>query len=103
MKGTSLVSAIPYIGSCLIGLLSSLVYSRIVQSGLSQTSARKICSSICLFGFAALTLPVPFIESSTVMVTILTTSAYALTGFNLVGAWSNPLDIAPNFVGTLMG
>ena len=24
-------------------------------------------------------------------------------GFNLVGAWSNPLDIAPNYVGTIMG
>ena len=24
-------------------------------------------------------------------------------GFNLVGAWSNPIDIAPNFVGTIMG
>ena len=100
---TSLVSAIPYIGSCLIGLLSSLVYTRIVRSGLSQTAARKICSSVCLFGFAALTLPVPFIQNNTVMVTVLTTSAYAMMGFNLVGAWSNPLDIAPNFVGTMMG
>ena len=100
---TSLVSAIPYIGSCLLGLLSSLVYTRIVRSGLSQTAARKICSSVCLFGFAALTLPVPFIQNNTVLVTVLTTSAYAMTGFNLVGAWSNPLDIAPNFVGTLMG
>ena len=26
-----------------------------------------------------------------------------ILGFNLVGAWSNPLDIAPNFVGTIMG
>ena len=99
----SLVSALPYIGSCLLGLLSSLVYSRLVRSGLSQTAARKICSSVCLFGFAALTLPVPFIQNNTVMVTVLTTSAYAMMGFNLVGAWSNPLDIAPNFVGTLMG
>ena len=99
----SLVSALPYIGSCFLGLLSSLAYTRLVMSGLSQTTARKVCSSVCLFGFAALTLPVPFIESSTIMVTILTTSAYALTGFNLVGAWSNPLDIAPNFVGTMMG
>ena len=24
-------------------------------------------------------------------------------GFNLVGAWTNPQDIAPNFVGTIMG
>ena len=24
-------------------------------------------------------------------------------GFNLAGAWSNPLDIAPNYVGTIMG
>ena len=26
-----------------------------------------------------------------------------LQGFNLVGAWTNPQDIAPNFVGTIMG
>jgi hypothetical protein len=29
--------------------------------------------------------------------------SYNSTGFNLVGAWSNPLDIAPNYVGTVMG
>ena len=25
------------------------------------------------------------------------------TGFRYVGAWNNPLDLAPNFAGTLMG
>jgi len=99
----SLISALPYIGSCLCGLLSSYIYNSLLHCNISRSSARKICSSLCLCGFAFLTLPVPFISHSTTLVTILTTSAYALTGFNLVGAWSNPIDIAPNFVGTIMG
>ena len=61
----------------------------------------QVSSSVCLWGFAALSLPVPWLAGSTALVTIATTAAYSLMGFNLVGAWSNPLDIAPNYVSQL--
>jgi len=99
-----ILSSLPYIGCCLVGLLASCFYSWLTNSiGLSHTSARKLCSSICLWGFASLTIAVPFVSQNTLLVTIATTGAYSLMGFNLVGAWSNPLDIAPNYVGTVMG
>ena len=99
----SLVSTLPFLGCCLVGLLSSLFSSWILKAGLSKTAARKVCSSICLFGFALLSLPVPFIESSSSAVIVLTMAAFSLTGFRYVGPWNNPLDLAPSFAGTLMG
>ena len=114
----SLVSTLPFLGCCLVGLLSSLVSSWILKTGLSKTAARKVCSSICLLGFALLSLPVPFIQSSSSAVIVLTTAAFSLTGgerghretfikiftgFRYVGPWNNPLDLAPSFAGTLMG
>ena len=98
----SLVSTLPFLGCCLVGLLSSLISSWILKAGLSKTAARKVCSSICLFGFALLSLPVPFIESSSAVI-VLTMAAFSLTGFRYVGPWNNPLDLAPSFAGTLMG
>eukprot|EP00092_Neocalanus_flemingeri_P012832 GFUD01013826.1.p1 GENE.GFUD01013826.1~~GFUD01013826.1.p1 ORF type:complete len:478 (-),score=134.62 GFUD01013826.1:105-1538(-) len=100
----SIISSLPYIGCCLVGLLASCFYTWMTTTmGVAHTAARKICSSICLWGFAGLTLTVPLISQDTVLVTIACTGAYSLMGFNLVGAWSNPLDIAPNYVGTIMG
>merc|ERR1719427_704275 len=88
----------------IVGLLASWFYTWITTSlGIAHTRARKICSTICLWGFAALTMPIPLISRSTLLVTIASTSAYSLIGFNLAGAWTNPLDIAPNYVGTIMG
>ena len=78
----SLISALPYIGSCLVGLMSSYVYNSLLKCNITRSTARKICSTLCLVGFAILTLPVPFIGNNTTVVTILTTSAYALTGKN---------------------
>ena len=77
----SLVSALPYLGICVLGPLSSFVFSFLKKCGLSQTATRKVCSSICLFGFALFSLPVPFIgSSSTIATVILTSAAYAMTG-----------------------
>ena len=78
----SIISTLPYIGSSVLGLLSSYVYNCLVHCGLTRTAARKVCSTICLVGFACLTLPVPFIGHDTTAITILTTSAFALTGEN---------------------
>ena len=77
----SLLSTLPFIGCFLLGLLSSPASSWLQASaGLSPTSARKVSSSVCLFGFALLTLPVPFLQSSTSLTVLLTTGAFSLTG-----------------------
>jgi len=111
----SALSSLPYIGCCLTGLLAGWIFSQLTRC-LSRTAARKVrrqtggrllhcsvqvSSSVCLWGFAALSLPVPWLAGNTALVTIATTAAYSLMGFNLVGAWSNPLDIAPNYVSQL--
>ena len=81
LQHTSLVAALPYLGSCLLGLLSTLLDSRLVRAGLTRTSVRKLCSSLCLFGFAGLSVAVPFLNTSTSLTVILTTAAYSMTGF----------------------
>ena len=82
LQHNSLVSTLPFIGCFLLGLLSPPVSSWLEAGGLSlsPTSARKVCSSICLFGFALLSLPVPFIQTNTSLTILLTTAAYSLTG-----------------------
>ena len=77
----SILSSHPYIGCCLVGLLAPCFYTWLTTTlGLGHTPARKICSSICLWGFAALTMIVPLISQDTVLVTITTTGAYSLMG-----------------------
>ena len=76
----SLVSTLPFIGCFVVGLLSPLVSSWLLGVGLSKTAARKVCSSVCLFGFSLLTLPVPFAQSSSTAVIVLTMAAFSLTG-----------------------
>ena len=77
----SLISALPYIGSCVVGLISPYIYNLLVKCTLSKSAARKMSSTLCLCGFAVLTLPVTFIGDKITAVTVLTTSAYALTGY----------------------
>ena len=101
---TGVAAALPYLGCCLAGLLSSLLYSWLVRArGLAPTTARKLCSSLCLWGFALLCLPLSLLPSDPFLVTLLSSASYSLMGFNLVGAWSAPQDMAPNYVATVMG
>jgi sugar phosphate permease len=101
---TGLASALPYLGCSLAGLLASLLYSWLTQArGLAPTTARKLCSSLCLWGFSLLCLPLLLLPHHPLLVTVLSTASYSLMGFNLVGAWGTPQDIAPNYVATLMG
>ena len=79
----SLVSTLPFIGCFLLSLLAPSVSCWLQTGGqrsLSPTSARQVCSSVCLFGFALLSLAVPFLETNTSLTILLTTGAYALTG-----------------------
>ena len=81
----SILSSLPYIGCCLAGLLASYLFTFLSTTmGLGHTRARKISSSICLWGFATLTLLVPFISNNTVLVTVTTTGAYSLMGMIIV-------------------
>ena len=81
----SILSSLPYIGCCLAGILASYLYTFLTNNmGLPHTRARKICSSICLWGFASLTMMVPLISKDTLLVTITTTGAYSLMGRKIV-------------------
>ena len=102
---TSIISTIPFLGTSLIGLLSPHVFRQIKRCKFTTTVARKICSSICLVGFSMFTFPTAFIvqESNPILIIALATLSCSLLGFNLVGAWGNPQDISPTYVGTIMG
>ena len=102
---TSIISTIPFLGTSLIGLLSPHVFRQIKRCKFTTTVARKICSSICLVGFSMFTFPTAFIvqESNPIFIIALATISCSLLGFNLVGAWGNPQDISPTYVGTIMG
>ena len=102
---TSILSTISFIGTSVIGLISPHVFSLIRRYNISTTVARKLSCSICLVGFSILTFPTAFIdqESYPILIIVLGTFSCSLLGFNLVGAWGNPQDISPNYVGTIMG
>ena len=98
-----IASAVPHLGCFLTGLLASLLYSWLTRSrGLHPTTARKLCSSICLWGFALLCLPLLFVHDA-LLITVLSSASYSMMGLNLVGAWGSPQDMAPNYVATVMG
>jgi len=100
---TGIAAALPALGCLVVGLLASLFFTAVTRTSISLTAARKLCSSLCLWGFALLCIPLLIIPPSPVFVTILSTSSYSLMGFNLAGAWGSPQDIAPNYVATVMG
>ena len=102
---TSVLSTIPFLGTSAIGLVSPHVFRQIKMCKFTTTVARKICSSICLVGFSIFTFPTAFIvqESYPALIITLATVSCSLLGFNLVGAWGNPQDISPTYVGTIMG
>ena len=100
---TGVAAALPALGCLLTGLLASLFFTTITRTSISLSAARKLCSSLCLWGFALLSVPMLVFPPSPVFVTVLATSSYSLMGFNLAGAWGSPQDIAPNYVATVMG
>jgi len=100
---TGIAAALPALGCLIVGLAASLFFTAITRTSISLTAARKLCSSLCLWGFALLCIPLLIIPPSPVLVTILSTSSYSLMGFNLAGSWGSPQDIAPNYVATVMG
>ena len=102
---TSVLSIIPFLGASVIGLVSPYIFRQIKRCKITTTVARKICSSICLVGFSILTFPTAFIVGQTdpILIIVLSTLSCSFLGFNLVGAWGNPQDISPTYVGTIMG
>ncbi|XP_023338234.1 sialin isoform X2 [Eurytemora carolleeae] len=104
MMFNGFVSALPPLGSVIMGLLASRLFNWANSTHISLSLARKISSSICLFGFSVLTASIPLLgpEPPTFIIFV-TTAAYFLTGFHLVGAMNNAIDLSPNYVGTILG
>lgn len=99
-----MTNSLPYVGAVIVSFISSLAITRVTRSqSVSVSVARKIATSISLWGFAAFTIAVPFIGKDVITVTAFTTIAYSLSGAHIVGAWCSPLDIAPNYAATVMG
>jgi len=103
IEKNGLVSALPPLGCVFTGLLASRLFGCFTKSRYSFTTGRKLATSIGLLGFAGLMALVPVLSSQTLVIIIITTIAYTITGFHLVGAFNTPVDISPNYAGSIMG
>ncbi|KAG8313437.1 hypothetical protein J6590_001905 [Homalodisca vitripennis] len=103
IKNNGLIASLPYLLKCFLILAISWITDfttsrNIIPLGVS----RKIWNSVALWGGAAALLCLPIIDSVP-GATILLTAAVASGGGVFCGYLTNPLDIAPNFSGVVMG
>ncbi|KAL3272616.1 hypothetical protein HHI36_014083 [Cryptolaemus montrouzieri] len=105
IKQNSQLSALPYLGYCIFGLLLSPISDIIIgRKILSLGKSRKFFNCIGLFLPAIFLIGLGFVpehhNNLAVLLLILavSTNAGVLVGFNV-----NHIDISPNFAGTLMG
>ncbi|XP_060803574.1 putative inorganic phosphate cotransporter [Amyelois transitella] len=105
LKNSAILSALPYLGMWLGSMIASIVAEKMINSGwCSKTFARKLFSSIAMFGMAAGLISLSFMgpENRTLAVATLITTL-TVSGAAMAGHTINQLDISPNFAGVMMG
>jgi len=93
-----------YLGPVIVAIFSSLVIRIVTRNKtVDLSTARKVATSVSLWGFSAYFIAMVFVGNYAFLVTKLNFIAFSLPGAYLVGAWCSPMDIAPNYAATVMG
>ncbi|CAG9858313.1 unnamed protein product [Phyllotreta striolata] len=104
IKQNGVLSSLPYFGKYAMAVIASFVADRLRQSGrLSTTATRKIFTAFAC-SLPALMMLIQSICGNTAALSVTVfTCALFFNGAVTAGYLSNPLDIAPNFSGTIFG
>lgn len=98
------MSALPYLIMWILIVVFSWTSDYINTRGLmSKTIQRKMWNSIAHWGGALALASLYMFDTSVTGALILLTAALAMNSGTITGFFTNHLDLAPNFAGTLLG
>lgn len=98
------LSALPYLLMWILIVIFSWISDYINAHDLmSKTNQRKMWNSIAHWGGALALFSLYFFGTSVTGAMILLTTALAVNSGTTTGFFTNHLDLAPNFAGTLLG
>ncbi|XP_066953218.1 sialin-like [Macrobrachium rosenbergii] len=104
MKSNGFVSAAPFLGRYVGGIVSSAVGAWFISHGkLTVRGTRRLFGTIALCGPALMILGVSFSGCDAQLIVILFCLALLLNGGSTTSGFVNHTDISPNFAGTLLG
>lgn len=104
LKSNGFLSALPYLGACLVASASGFVADFVIARRVfSLTVTRKIFTLAAMLPSAAFLLAVNYVGCNhTLVITFLTLST-GLGGIASCGIYINQIDIAPRYAGFLLG
>ncbi|KAL4708184.1 hypothetical protein ACJJTC_005326 [Scirpophaga incertulas] len=103
LKNSALLSALPYVGMWVGGMLSTFIAEKINNKGiLKLTTSRKVVQSISSFGIAFGLILLSFMgpENKAYAVAALI-FCLTMAGVSSAGFLVNPLDLSPNYAGVM--
>lgn len=98
------LSALPYFAMWMMMVIFSWLSDYISTNNLmSRTNQRKMWNSLAHWGGALALMPLYLFDTSVTEAVILLTATIAVNSGVYTGFFTNHLDLAPNFAGTLLG
>lgn len=103
IKQNGLYSSLPYLMMWLVSLSTGILGDWMIKSGrISITNSRKMFTTIASLGPAVFIMLASYAGCSRITVVVCFTIAMGLMGTFYPGMKVNPLDLSPNYAGTLM-
>ena len=97
------LSSLPNLIGCIYALIMSWITDKLISSNkVTKTNARKINTSIALIGPAIFLVSASFAGCNRILVVLCFVFGVTLMSSALPGIQVNPLDLSPNYAGTLM-
>ncbi|EDW39857.1 GL16129 [Drosophila persimilis] len=103
IKANGLYSSLPYVMMWIVSVGSGFVADWMIRKGImSTTNTRKVMTGLAAFGPAIFMVSASYAGCDRVLVVILFTICMGLMGAYYAGMKLSPLDMSPNYAGTLM-
>lgn len=103
IKANGLYSSLPYVMMWIVSVGSGFVADWMIRRGImNTTNTRKLMTGLAAFGPAIFMVGASYAGCDRVLVVILFTICMGLMGAYYAGMKLSPLDMSPNYAGTLM-
>ncbi|KAH8250691.1 hypothetical protein KR038_008041 [Drosophila bunnanda] len=103
IKANGLYSSLPYVMMWIVSVGSGFVADWMIRRGImNTTNTRKVMTGLAAFGPAIFMVGASYAGCDRVLVVVLFTICMGLMGAYYAGMKLSPLDMSPNYAGTLM-
>ncbi|XP_034016091.1 sialin [Thalassophryne amazonica] len=104
LQSNGFLSALPYVGSLLVSVLSGIVADKLIERQVfTVTTVRKIFTLAGVLPGAAFLMAVNYTGCSHIMTVTFFTLSLTIGGISSAGVFMNQIDIAPRYAGFLLG